>query len=331
MAGTTVLEIFESRVLRGNPLGDPSVRRIPVYLPPSYGRTPERRYPVFYLLPGFTGTGEMHLSPRPWEETIPQRCDRLIAARKMAEALVVMPDCSTRYGGSQYLNSSATGRYEDHLIRELIPYIDRTYRTVAAPRGRAVLGKSSGGYGALVLAMRNPEVFGHVASHSGDLYFPYCYGEGFPRHLDAVRKYGGTAGFLRAWAKMPKRNDSKYFDAINTIAMASCYSPNPRSALGFDLPFDEKTGELRPKVWKRWLAWDPVSMLPRYARNLKRLRTRYLDCGTRDQFHLHWGARIFAEKAKGLGAPFVHEEFDDDHTGISYRYDHSFRILSHGL
>ncbi len=329
--GTTVLEIVESRVLRGNPLGDPHVRRVPVYLPPSYGRNPHRRYPVLFNLIGFTGFGEMLTYRQTWGESFPERCDRLIAARKLVEAIVVMPDCFTRYGGSQYLNSSATGRYEDHVVRELVPLIDRRFRTIPLPAARAVLGKSSGGYGALILAMRHPEVFGHVACHSGDLYFEYCYAFGFPRHLNTVRKYGGTAGFLRAWEKMAHRNDSKLDDSINTIAMASCYSPNSKSKLGFDLPFDEGTGEMRPEVWKRWLAWDPVRMLPRYVENLRMLRTRFLDCGLEDEFHLQWGSRIFAAKARELGVPFVHEEFDGGHFGISYRYDRSLALISRRL
>jgi enterochelin esterase family protein len=180
----------------------------------------------------------------------------------------------------------------------------------------------------MVLAMRHPDVFSRVACHSGDMYFAYCYFTDFPKHLNIVWKFGGTAKFLRAWERMKKRNDSSLHPAINTIAMASCYSPNPKSPLGFDLPFDEKTGEMRWDVWERWVAWDPVAMLPRYAKNLKKLRTRFLDCGTRDQFHLHWGARIFAARARRLGVPFVHEEFDDDHTSISYRYDRSLALLT---
>lgn len=323
-----VLETVDSRVLRGNPLGDPHVRRVPVYLPPSYGRDRRRRFPVFFVLHGFSGAGESQTYRMPWTESLPERCDRLIAERKMAEAIVVMPDGWTRYGGSQYLNSSATGRYEDHVVREVVPHVDRAFATDARPSARAILGKSSGGYGALVLAMRHPGVFGHVACHSGDMYFEYCYFPDFPKHLTLVRRHGGTAGFLRAWEKMRKRNDPALHAAINTIAMASCYSPNPRSRLGFDLPFDETTGEMRPEVWRRWLAWDPVRMLPRCAAGLRKLRTRFLDCGTRDQYQLHWGARVFAAKARTLGVPFLHEEFDDDHSGISYRYDRSLELIS---
>ncbi|HUR39058.1 MAG TPA: alpha/beta hydrolase-fold protein [Planctomycetota bacterium] len=318
------VEILEchSKVLRGNPLGDPAVRRTPIYLPPSY---PRKRYPVYYMLTGFTGFGEMMIQRGAWSESLPERLDRLIAAKKMAEAIVVMPDCFTRYGGSQYLNSTATGRYEDHVVRELVPYIDEHYPTTGR---RAVMGKSSGGYGAMVLGMRHPDVFQALACHSGDLYFEYCYQADFPKAIDQLRKHGGLEKFIAAWEKMPKRLAGNLHAAVNTIAMASCYSPRGRK---IDLPFDLKTGEIRRDVWRRWKAWDPVEMLDRHARDLKKLDCVFLDCGTRDQFALHHGARIFAEKARRLGVQVLHEEFDDDHSSISYRYDRSFAVLSRAL
>lgn len=315
------IEILEcrSKVLRGNPLGDPSLRRVPVYLPPSY---PRKHYPVYFMLTGFTGFGEMLLQRGAWSESLPERLDRLIATRKMDEAIVVMPDCFTRYGGSQYLNSTATGRYEDHLIRELVPYIDENYRTSGR---RAVLGKSSGGYGAMILGMRHPEVFHALACHSGDLYFEYCYLSDFPQAIDQIRKHGGLDRFVKAWEKLPKRLAGSLHAAVNTIAMASCYSPRGKK---IDLPFDLRTGELRADVWRRWKAWDPVEMLNHHARDLQKLDCVFLDCGTRDQFALHHGARIFADKARRLGVRVTHEEFDDDHSSIAYRYDRSFEVLS---
>lgn len=309
---------FESRVLRGNPLGDPPARRIPVYLPPSH---PRRRYPVIYMLTGFTGFGEMMIQRGAWSESLPERLDRLIRSRRMGEAIVVMPDCFTRLGGSQYLNSPATGRYEDHLVRELVPHIDARYRTTGR---RAVMGKSSGGYGAMVLGMRHPDVFQALACHSGDLYFEYCYLPDFPKALDVLRRHGSVAKFLRAWEKMPKRLSGSLHAAVNTIAMASCYSPRGSS---FDLPFDMATGEIRADVWKRWKAWDPVTLLDRHADALRKLKGVFLDCGIRDQFALHHGARIFAAKARRLGVRVHHEEFDDDHSSIAYRYDRSLPLL----
>ena len=316
---------FESRALKGNALGDPHVRRTPVWLPPSY---PRGRYPVHYVLTGFTGFGEMLLSRGAWSESLPQRLDRLVRQKKMREAIVVMPDCFTRYGGSQYLNSTATGRYEDHVVKELVPFIDREFLTNGR---RSVLGKSSGGYGAMVLGMRHPKVFRALACHSGDMYFEYCYLSDFPKCQDTLRRYGGAAKFLKAWEKMPKRLAGGLHAAVNTIAMASCYSPNAKTKLGIDLPFDPFTGELRRNVWNRWKRWDPVDMLDRYAGNLKKLRCVFVDCGSRDQFALHHGARIFAEKARRKGVRLIHEEFPDDHSSIAYRYDRSFAVLARAL
>jgi enterochelin esterase family protein len=313
---------FESRVLRSNPLGDPHVRRTPVYLPPSY---PNGRYPVIYMLTGFTGFGEMLIQRGAWSESLPERLDRLIGTRTMGEAIVVMPDCFTRLGGSQYLNSTATGRYEDHVVRELVPHIDERYWTTGR---RAVVGKSSGGYGAMILGMRHPEVFQALACHSGDMYFEYCYQADFPKAVDILRKHGGVRRFLKAWEKMPKRLAGNLHAAVNTIAMAACYSPRGKA---FDLPFDEKTGAIRPEVWKRWKSLDPIEMLDRHARDLKKLRGLFVDCGNRDQFALHHGTRIFAAKARRLGVRLVHEEFDDDHSSISYRYDRSLPLLQRYL
>jgi enterochelin esterase family protein len=314
------VEIHEvaSRVLRGNPLGDPAVRRVPVWLPPSY---PKGRYPVHFVLSGFTGFGEQLVQRQAWSESLPERLDRLVRARKMREAIVVMPDGFTRLGGSQYLNSPATGRYEDHVVRELVPWADRSFRTDGR---RSVLGKSSGGYGAMVLAMRHPDVFHAVACHSGDMYFEYCHLPDFPKAVDVLRKHGGVKGFLKAWERMPKRLAGNLHAAVNTVAMAACYSSG-------ELPFDVATGALRPAVWRRWKRRDPVELLDRHAKDLRKLRLVFLDCGTRDPFGLHHGARIFAAKARRLGVRVVHEEFDDDHSQISYRYDRSFALLSKAL
>jgi len=327
----TVVEVFESRILRRNPLGDPHVRRIPVHLPPSYG-TGRRRYPVITLLSGFTGSGETLLNRTAWAETVPERADRLVRSGRMAESIIVMPDCFTRYGGSQYLNSSATGRYEDHLVRELVPWVDRRFRTIPHARARAIMGKSSGGYGALVQGMRHPEVWGSVVCHSGDMYFTYCYLPDFPKCLNLLAPYRGRVErFIRAWDRMPRKSDPALHAAINTIAMAACYSPNPAVPVGFDLPFDPHTGELRPRVWRRWLALDPVNMAARHVRRLRRLRLLYLDCGTRDEFHLQYGTRMLASRLRRLGIRHVHEEFDDGHMNVQYRYDRSFALLSRAL
>jgi len=326
---------FSSKALRGNPLGDPHVRTVPVYLPPGYDdpRNARRRYPSAYVLTGFTGKGTMLVNDSGFGEPLHHRLDRLIAGGRVQPLIAVMPDCFTRYGGSQYLDSSAHGRYETHLIKELVPYVDRAYRTKAKAAHRAVLGKSSGGFGAIVHGLRHPDMFGALADHSGDSAFEYCYLPDFPAVVRAVSQHGSLEKWWAAFQRAPKKSHD-WLKVLNIIAMAAAYSPNPRKALRVDLPFDLATGELDARTWKRWLAWDPVRMVSgsaRYRSAARRLTLIYVDCGRRDEFNLDLGARMLAKELKAAGARVVHEEFDDGHMDIPYRYDRSFEVLSRVL
>ncbi len=325
-SGAIVLETITSDALRSNPLSDSFVRRVPVYLPPGY-ETDRARYPVVFVLTGFTGRGTMLLNDVPWGETLPQRMDRLIVEGKVRPMILVMPDCFTRVGGSQYLNSPAVGQYEDHVVKELVAFVDNKYRTLADRDHRAVVGKSSGGYGSVILAMRHPGVFGFMASHSGDMYFEYCYKPDIVRAIDALRKLGGLNKF---WDEIPtiRPKGKDFHDALNIIAMAACYSPNPNAPHGFDLPFDTETGELREDVWKRWLEWDPVYLIDKHLDALRSLRLIYLDAGLRDEFNLQYGARIFVKRLHERGIRYIHEEYDDGHFDVQYRYDNSLHAIS---
>ncbi|MEK7824280.1 MAG: alpha/beta hydrolase-fold protein [Candidatus Eisenbacteria bacterium] len=321
---------FESEVLKGNAPGDPHQRTVPVYLPPSYDERPERRYPVAFVLTGFTGRGRMLLNDNLWSPPLDARMDALVAGG-CGEMILVMPDCATRYGGSQYLDSTATGRYETHLIAELVPFVDRTFRTLAAREHRGVLGKSSGGYGALVQGMRHPEVFGAVACHSGDLYFEYCYRGDIPKFLARVQNAGGLAKWFAEFeaARQKKHEDMV---ALNILGMAAAYSPNPATPpFGIDLPCDLETGAFREHIWERWLAHDPIRLLERHAEALRSLVLLYLDCGIRDEWNLHLGLRLFVHRLAALGIRHEHEEFDDGHMNIQYRYEVSLPKMAGAL
>jgi len=311
---------FESRVLAGNPWGDPTVRRLPVYLPPS-GRTEGR--PLLVLLSGYTGAGPFHFrNERYLTESIVHRLDRLIRTGSAAEAVLVAPDCLTTLGGSQYLNSEATGRYEDYVIEEIVPWVRERYRTGPA----AVLGTSSGGYGALVLALRHPELFRALGSNAGDAYFEYCYIPDFPVTFREVRRAGGPEAFLRRVLSSPVSGYGPMqpqLRALSILAYAACYSPRSGEPGKFDLPFDLDSSELIPELWAKWLAWDPVRMIrtERYRDALLRLAEVYLDGGSRDEYGLELSARILATEARRLGAKVHHEEFDGVHADGAPRYD----------
>ncbi|MBI3296540.1 MAG: esterase [Elusimicrobia bacterium] len=329
--GKLLMETVGSLALKGNPLGDPRLREVPVYLPASYTEGTERRYPVIYFLVGFTGYPKAMAQTHPFRENVIERFDRLVAAGRAPEAILVVPDGFTRYGGSQYLNSEGTGRYEDHLVGELVGYIDGRYRTAASPAGRAVMGKSSGGYAAWVLAMRHPEAFGHCVSHSGDSLFEVSCVADFPKCVNELEAYGGDfMAFLDAFRSAPDKASLPH-SLVNVTAMSSVYSPNPKGPWGFDLPFDVRTGQVVEKVFSRWLAHDPVRLAAKHAKALRGLKTLYFDAGTKDEFYLHLGARALSRELKSLKVPHVHEEHGGGHMNIDGRYDEGFARLKAGF
>jgi enterochelin esterase family protein len=329
--GTVVVEEFESAALRGNAAGDPHVRRVPVYLPPAYADAPGRRFPVLFVLAGFTGRGRMLLNDGPWSPSLDDRLDALIDAGACGQMIVVLPDCLTRYGGSQYLDSSATGAYATHVVRELVPHVDARFRTLAGRGHRGVAGKSSGGYGALRLAMKHPDVFGALACHSGDMAFDYCYRGDVPRFASVVHAAGGLAAWLERFeAARHKGKDD--VTALNVLGMAACYSPNPATLpFGIDLPIDLDTAEWRDDVWRRWLEHDPLTLVERHAEALRAMALVFLDCGTRDEWHLHLGLRRFTRRLRELGVPHEHQEYDDGHMNVGYRWDVSLPRLARAI
>jgi enterochelin esterase family protein len=321
-----------SKVLKNNPLKDPHVRNVLVYLPQSYMKS-SKKFPVVYLNSGFTGFGAMNMNISAYSENIQQRLDRLIRTKKIKEMIVVMPDCFTKYGGSQYVNSAATGRYEDYLIREIVPFIDSNFRTIPKANSRCIIGKSSGGYGAMWLAMRYPKIFGLMVTHSGDSAFEYCYAKDFPDFIVQIQNYGkghkALGNFIKQQINFNNPKPKEFFNILNIAGMSSCYSPNPkRKEYNFDLPFDIYTGEIIPQVWSRWLKFDPVRLVGKYKANLKKLKLIFVDCGTRDEFSLQAGARIYVDKLRKHGIKCIHQEFNDGHMNIQYRYDVSFKFIS---
>ena len=184
------------------------------------------------------------------------------------------------------------------------------------------MGKSSGGYGSLIIGLRHADLFGLICSTSGDAYFELCYVLDFPKAFRAIK--GDPKSFLtKFWETEKKGKDD--FPALNIIGMSACYSPN---GVDLDLPFDLETGEIRADVWARWLEHDPVRLVEKHVENLKSLKLLYLDAGTRDEFALDLGARILSKKLGEFDIPHIHEEFDDGHMGISYRSDRSLELIS---
>ncbi|MDE1981642.1 MAG: hypothetical protein KGL17_00045 [Betaproteobacteria bacterium] len=355
-AGRLVWVEHQSRVLADNPLGDPSLRRFPVWLPPQYDQPSfqGRRFPVFYDLAGYLGAGHGHVNWRPLDENIPERMERLIHEKALGPVILVFPDCFTALGGTQYINSSAIGRYADYLTREIVPFIDREFRTLASREHRGVFGKSSGGYGAMVHGMKYPQVWGGVANHSGDAYFDFVYRSDWPNTLNVLARYskpqarpgtfrmkadrglgkglddGRVKRFLQhVWQESKPSHAETH--ALMNLCMAASYDPDPRAPNGFRLPFHLDSGALIPERWNRWLAQDPVHLVGQHAKALKSLKALFIDCGWRDQYHIHFGSRQLSQQLDRLGVPHRYEEFDDTHSGIDYRLDRSLPFLFKAL
>ena len=295
--GTLLVLEHTSRILKGNPLGDPHVRKVGVWLPPQYGINAKERFPVLYDLVGFTGTGLSHTS------------------------------------------------------------VDCEFMTLPSREHRGCFGKSSGGYGSIVHAMKYPQYWGAVADHSGDACFDFVYWHDWPNTLNLLAKYraqprkegaydaGKEAGrkglaqglddgrirrFLEAVWKKTKVSGAEVHSVMN-LCMAATYDPDPKAPNGFRVPFNLESGEVIPARWKRWQANDPVHMVEKHKASLKTLRGIWVDCGWRDQYHIQFGSRQLSARLAQADIRHTYEEFDDDHSDIDYRMDRSLPFLYKAL
>ena len=331
LRGDLRIEFVDSNALSGNALGDPARRPLAVYLPPGYDPQGSTRYPVLYVLHGYSGDVAALVASRPWELNVVQWIDPLIEEGAMRPAILAVVDGFTRLGGSQYMNSIHNGDYATYVVRDVIGHIDATFRTLAAEGARAVLGKSSGGFGALHLVMTQPGYFSAFASHSGDAYFPLSMLPLFPPAQRTLEKFGGDIGaFVADFEAKSKRSEAEFATMV-FVASAAAYSPRAAEKFALDLPFDPKSGEILESVFARWLAADPVEMCVAKQAELARLRLRYVDCGRKDEYALDIGARILVGRMREMGLATRHEEFDDDHRNVGYRYAVSLPALTEVL
>jgi enterochelin esterase-like enzyme len=317
-----------SEVLAGNLLGDPAERELHVYTP--HGYSEGARLPLLVDVVGFTGSGMGHTNWKAFTENVPERLDRLIGDGRMGPVVVAFPDCYSRLGGNQYINSAAIGRYEDYLIGEIVPFVERRF-SCGGEGNRGIFGKSSGGFGAITHGLRHGGFWAAIACHSGDMGFEMCYLNDVPKVLNELAKHGRSIEkFMAHFAAAPKPSEDE-IAVVNLLAMSASYDPDPGCFLGVRMPVDLYTGELIPERWRNWLAWDPALTADAYAGNLRRLKGIYIDCGDRDQFALHYGARRLHRALERLGIAHVYEEFPDDHTAVDYRMDKSLPFLEQAL
>jgi S-formylglutathione hydrolase FrmB len=318
---------IRSDALAGNVLGDAAERPLLVYTPPGYDDDPGRRYPSVYVLQGYYAFVDQWTNRSEFRLNYPEAVDQAMADGAVEPAVVVFVDAWTAYGGSQFVDSPGTGRYHTYLCDEVVPLVDARYRTLPEPAHRGVQGKSSGGFGAMITPMLRPDLFGGLATHAGDALYEYLYIPEFAKTVRALRPFDGS---IQAWwddfkgqsllSRPPDRTP------LMVLGVAACFSAaadgTPR------LPFDPNNGRLVDDVWDRWLAWDPVRMVPRYEDALRSLRAVWIDGGTSDEWYLEIGAEAFRDALAGIGVTDVHFElFDGTHMGLTWRYPMALAYL----
>lgn len=330
--GTLVEVEVDAPSVRDNLLGDPWQRTVAVYLPAGYADT-DADYPLLVDLAAYTSSGLKRLAWTAYGESVPQRIDRLVAAGSIGPAIYAFPDAFTRLGGNQYVDSVALGGWETFVARDLVPQLEQRFRIRRGPEHRAVYGKSSGGYGALIQGLRHGTAWGAVGCHSGDIGFELVYRRELPVLCDALARYDGdVARFFASFEGAPKVRGSD-FHALMLIAMAASYAPDAQAPLGVTLPVDLHTAAVDEELWARWMAHDPLEIVQGAAaqQSLKALAGLFIDCGRRDQYHLHYGARRLTAQLRDAGIEHTYEEFDDNHSSIDYRLDTSLPFLHRAI
>jgi enterochelin esterase-like enzyme len=331
MRGRLEYPLLRSAVLRGNPLSDPTEREVLVYLPPSYDETKPRRYPLVMILPAYAASHRTLASFRLWEKNVFELYEQLLARAECTEAILAVPDAVNRWGGSQFLDSPASGAYQSFVVEEVLPFVDQLYRTIPRREARAIVGRSSGGFGALRIGIDRPDAFAAIGSHAGDALFETSIRPTFTSVATTLDREGGLHRFVtRTFESGP--TSSADFETLAMIATCSAYAPEmsapfPHCALPFDvgtaLPIDD--------VWQRFLDHDPVTLLERFPSALSRAALVYLDAGDRDEHGLHFGARRMAELLRARGARVVHDEFAGGHRGTTSRFTVSLPRLLDAL
>lgn len=313
--------LIESQAIKGFPMGDNHRRRLPIYIPPNYDRNRNQPYPVIVMLSGYGSRSEKFVwQSSVFEPSLPDQLDLAILNGEMPEVIIAFPDGSSKLGSSQYINSPVLGHYMDYICDEVTTFVDHHHHTSRQANQRAIMGHSSGGFGALVTGMLRPDAFGHICSSAGDSFYEHLYIPTITPTINAIEKAGSISEFVNWFLNHPNPGSTGCFDAMMTLAMCACYAPNPNAdTIMGDLFFDIKTGALVDEVWQKFLSWDPVHMTDHHLENLAKLETIQLDCGLQDPYGMTWGHRQIGAKLSQAGIEHQLNEYPGKHGGHSWR------------
>jgi enterochelin esterase-like enzyme len=309
-SGRIVRETVHGKSLEKNVTGESPDRSVFVYLPPGYDASPDKKFPVVYLLHGIADTNDVWLQE--WRKntagygTIPALMDKGIAEGRFGEMIIVMPDQRTKAFGSFYVNSTATGNWEDFTAKDLVSFVDGKYRTLADSKSRGIAGHSMGGYGAITLGMKHPEIFSVVYGMN-----PAIVGWSKDLTLD-------NPAFSNVLsAKSLDELIPKGIYSAGVVTLAQAFSPNPnRPPFYSDFPFTNVNGKLQPfePAFSRWEENFPVKMVQKYRANLMKLRGLRFDSGYEDEYlFIPANSRALSAELTGNGIEHIFEEYNGDH------------------
>ncbi len=314
--------VVTSPSLAGNPLQDPVVRWTPVLVP----KEASSDTPVVVILAGFMGNGPSYFNLKTFESNLPQSIDKHCLLGEAPKAFYVFVEAMTAWGGSQFINSQGTGKYENYIVEDLLPTLRAVFPEISLdPKKWCVTGGSSGGYGALHLASRHPRLFALCAALAPDSYFESSLLPDLYSTVPVIGRLGGVEGVrneLQAGRLMKRRDAHKI---LNTIAMGLCYCPNSRG--GVEFPIELETGLLKEEAWARWKMHDPCEFLRVLSDNLLNLEGVFLEVGRRDEFCLYYGARQIRNLLTEVGVNPHYVEFDGGHFDLSERRPNIWKWL----
>jgi enterochelin esterase-like enzyme len=298
--GTVERIKVHSQALEGNLDGNAPDREVSVYLPPSYKTEKNRRYPVVYMLHGFTDSDAQWFGVVKHWINLPDVLNKTFADGKTREMIVVMPNGFTRFKGSMYSNSVTVGDWETFVTKELVAFIDKQYRTLAQAESRGLAGHSMGGYGTLRLGMKTTGVFSSIYALS-----PCCMepGRANPAMKEMMKRVEAV--------KTDEEVKSQNFFVVAMLASAAAWSPNPKNPPFYiDLPF--KDGEVVPDILARQHANATLAMIHQYIPNLKKLKAIGLDAGTKDM-GISGATKQLDQVLTDYGIAHFYESYDGDH------------------
>lgn len=303
-----------SKSLKGNALKDPVLRRMPLLVPKNGDIKG-----VVWILSGFSGNSPNYLNPRPFENNFAENLDFWVERKLAPNAIYVFVDAWTSLGGSQFINSSAIGNYEDYIIKDLYPEISKKYPGIS----HAIMGGSSGGYGALHLSSKYPNLFSYCGAIAPDAFFEALFLPEFYKTANFFINPNNDVKKMLATRELLELGN--WHSILNVYAMSACYSPRKKEV---EIPFDFELGELKQSTWKKWLAKDPVEFLPKRMSKVKKLKGIFLEVGRKDQFYLYFGSRQIRNILKKNKIPHHYEEFKGGHFDLSSRREAFLTWLS---